>query len=88
MRHVAELDRRLAQIEKRRARVEEAYIYEQTLDRDAYVRHSDRLSEERALLQLSRQDAEIDVLDVDALLNYAEFLAFNPGRLWQEAGPE
>jgi hypothetical protein len=85
---VVELDRRLAQLDKRKARLEEAYLYEQAIDRDSYVRHSDRLSEERALLQLGRHDAEIEGLDVEALLNYAEYLALNPGRLWQEAGRE
>lgn len=85
---VAELDRRLAQIDKRKARLEEAYLYEQTIDRETYTRHSDRLGEERALTLLGRHDAEIDALDVEALLNYAEFMAMNPGRLWQEAGPE
>jgi len=85
---VAELDRRLAQLDKRKSRLEEAYLYEQTIDRDTYKRHSDRLSEERALALLGRHDAELDGLDVETLLNYAEFMALNPGRLWQEAGPE
>lgn len=85
---VADLDRRLAQIDKRKARLEEAYLYEGAIDRDSYIRHSDRLSEERALALLGRHDAEIDGLDVEALLGYAEFMAMNPGRLWQEAGPE
>jgi hypothetical protein len=87
-RQAAELDRRLAQIDKRRARLEEAYLFEQAIDREAYARLSDRLSEERALAQLSRHDAELDRLDVEALVNYAEYLALNPARLWQEAGPE
>jgi hypothetical protein len=85
---LVELDRRLAQLDKRKARLEEACLYEQAIDRDAYVRHSDRLSEERALLRWGRHDAEIEGLDAEALLNYAEYLALNPGRLWQEAGPE
>jgi hypothetical protein len=83
-----ELDRRLVQLDKRKARLEEAYLYEQAIDRDTYARHSDRLSEERALLQLGRHGAEIEGLDVETLLNYAEYLALNPARLWQEAGPE
>ena len=85
---VVELDRRLAQLDKRKARLEEAYLYEQSIDRDAYIRHSDRLSEARALAFLGRHDAQLDGLDVEALLGYAEFMALNPGRLWQEAGPE
>jgi site-specific DNA recombinase len=85
---VVELDRRLAQLDKRKVRLEEAYLYEQAIDRDTYTRHSDRLSEERALLQLGRHEAELDGLDVETLLNYAEYLALDPARLWQEAGPE
>ena len=67
---------------------EEAYLYEQAIDRDTYAGRSDRLSEERALLQLGRHGAEIEGLDVETLLNYAEYLALNSARLWQEAGPE
>jgi hypothetical protein len=62
---VVEFDRRLAQLDKRKARLEEAYVYEQAIDRDTYTRHSDRLSEERALLQLGRHEAEIEGLDVE-----------------------
>jgi hypothetical protein len=58
-------------------------------DRSRHVHQAqDRLSEERALLQLGRHEAEIEGLDVETLLNYAEYLALNPARLWQEAGPE
>ena len=85
---VVEFDRRLAQLDKRKARLEEAYVYEQAIDRDTYTRHSDRLSEERALLQLGRHEAEIEGLDVETLLNYGEYLALNPARRWQETGPE
>ncbi len=56
-------------------------------DREAYTRHADRLSEQRALLFLSKQ-AELEGLDVEALLNYAEYMALHPARLWQEAGAE
>jgi hypothetical protein len=83
---LVELDRRPAHLDKRKAWLEEAYLYEQAIDRDTYTRHSDRLSEERSLLQLGRHDAEIDGLDVETLLNYAEYHALNPGRSWQEAG--
>jgi len=36
---VVEFDRRLAQLDKRKARLEEAYVYEQAIDRDTYTRH-------------------------------------------------
>ena len=87
-RQVVETERRLAQIEKRKARLEEAYLFEKTLDRGAYMRHTDRLSEERALALLARHEAEVDGFDVEALVNYAEYLALNPGPLWLEANPE
>ena len=37
---------------------------------------------------LSRHETEVEGLDVEALVNYAEYLALNPGRLWLEAKPE
>ena len=40
------------------------------------------------LVLLGRHEAELDRLDVETLVNYAEYMALNPGRLWQEAGVE
>jgi hypothetical protein len=37
---------------------------------------------------VSTSDAELEGLDVETLVNYAEFLALNPARLWQEAEPD
>jgi hypothetical protein len=37
---------------------------------------------------MEKHDHELQGFDVEALLNYAEFVAANPGRLWQEASPE
>jgi hypothetical protein len=45
--------------------LEEAYLYEHAIDRDAHVRPSGRLSEERALALLGRHDAELGGLDVE-----------------------
>ena len=81
-------DRRVRELERRKARLEEAFLYEDTIDRATYQKHSDRLSEERALALMEKHDHELEGLDVEALLNYAEFVAANPGRLWQEASPE
>jgi hypothetical protein len=50
------------------SRLEEAYLYEQALDRDAYMRHSDRLSEERALVLLGRHDAEPESAEAGSLV--------------------
>jgi hypothetical protein len=85
---VADVDRRLAQLDKRRARLEEAYVLDGAIDREAYTGLSDRLSEERALALLGRHEAELEDFDVETLMNYAESMALNPGRLWQEAGTE
>ena len=37
---------------------------------------------------MEKHDHELEGLDVGALLNYAEFVAENPARLWQEASPD
>jgi len=82
------LDRRVRKLERRKARLEEAFLYEETIDRATYQKHGDRLSEERALALMEKHDHELEGLDVETLLNYAEFVAENPTRLWEEASPE
>ena len=42
-------DRRVRALEKRKARLEEAYLYDQSIDRDTYQRHLDRVNEDRAV---------------------------------------
>jgi len=82
------LERRAAELEQRKARLIQAYVYDQVLDRQAYERERDRLGEERAVLGLRQEDAAAAALDVEAVLTYAESLALNVGRMWQQASPE
>ncbi len=78
----AKLDSRLAQLRGRLDRVEEAFIYDRTIDRPTYEQHRDKLREEIALAELALHDARIESIDVEGVLGFADHLLTNAARIW------
>ena len=60
----------------REAVLEEAYLYQQKIDRATYELQRDLLRETVALATIELQDATLDEIDVEGVLRFAEhFLA-------------
>jgi hypothetical protein len=76
---------RVAELQQRSDRLEEAFIYEKTIDHAVYIKHKDRVQEELTIAELELHDARIDALDVEGVLEFAEHLIANVGRIWVEA---
>jgi hypothetical protein len=76
---------RVAELQERSTRLEEAFIYEKAIDFSVYERQKDRIQEQLTIAELELQDARIDSLDVEGLLAFAEHLITNAGRMWIEA---
>jgi hypothetical protein len=66
-------------------RMEEAFIYERSIDLEVYERQRDKFQEELALAELDLHKARIDQKDVEGILNFAEYLLTNTARVWLEA---
>lgn len=77
--------KRVAELRSRADRLEEAFIYERSIDHAVYERQSDKLQEELALAELDLHEARIDQTDVEGVLNFAEYLLTNAARAWVEA---
>jgi site-specific DNA recombinase len=76
---------RVAELQQRADRLEEAFIYEKTIDHAVYVKQKDRIQEQLTIAELELHDARIDALDVEGVLAFAEHLIANVGRIWLEA---
>ena len=76
---------RVSAIRSKLERLEEAFIYQHSIDRATYDRQHDRIEEELALAEVELQESRIDSIDVDGVLVFAEHLIGNLGRMWIEA---
>ena len=77
--------KRVAELRSRADGLEEAFIYERSIDHAVYERQSDKLQEDLALAELELHEARIDQTDVEGVLNFAEYLLTNAARVWLEA---
>jgi site-specific DNA recombinase len=76
---------RVTELQERSNRLEEAFIYEKTIDYAVYEKQKDRIQEQLTVAELELQDARIDALDVEGVLAFAEHLINNVRRMWMEA---
>ena len=66
-------------------RLDEAFIFAKTIDLDTYERQRDRLREELTYRQIDRHTSELEELDVEGILAFAERVLPCASDLWQEA---
>ncbi len=78
---------RVEEIDQRRERLVEAYVYDRAIDRQVYESQLDKLNEQLALARLRAVDAEIEQIDAEGIMRFAEHLATNAARLWVEFNP-
>ena len=57
---IAEVERRQRAIQEELDRLDEAFLYERTIDIERYDRHRDKLREELTLMQMDRHATELE----------------------------
>ena len=76
------LEKRVVSIDERINQLIEAHVHAKSIDRQTFETRMKREREALALVQLELSDAELDELDVEGVLTFAERLLTNAGRLW------
>jgi hypothetical protein len=66
------VERRIKAIRQRIDRLDNAFLYEQSIDIDTYDRHKERLNEELTLARMDRHATELEEMDVEGILGFAE----------------
>ncbi len=66
------VERRIKAIRQRIDRLDNAFLYEQSIDIDTYDRHKERLNEELTLARMDRHHTELEEMDVEGILGFAE----------------
>jgi site-specific DNA recombinase len=78
------IERRIKEIEGKRQSLLEAHVYHKSLDAELYRREDDRLSQEIALARMELHDKQIEEIDIEGVLGFAENIILDARRLWTE----
>lgn len=88
-REVRELRVRLGgqvkRIQEQQQKLMHAYVYQNAIDQTLYEVESGRLAQDLALTRMELHEAELEELDVEGILNYAESLLLNAAATWKKS---
>ena len=84
----ASLEARLEELKRRKQQLVDAFVHRQALDQATFEEQMDALKEETVLTEMKVNEAKIEELDVEGVLNYAEHLILNAERMWVESSHE
>ena len=85
---IAAVKRRITELEQRKKRLVQAYIYDQAIDRSMYDQEVAGLEESLTFAQLELRDAAVEDFDMEASLGFARAVLTNTYKLWDAADPD
>jgi site-specific DNA recombinase len=77
--------KRIAELERRKQRLVQAYVYDQAIDRPIYDREVTTLDEALTFASLELRDAELEDLDLEATLGFSRSLLTSTSEIWTVA---
>jgi hypothetical protein len=81
----AEQDRRIKAIRQKLDRLDEAFLYSESIDLATYSRQRDKLREELTLSKIDYHAEPVDELDVEGILAFAERILPRASDMWVRA---
>jgi site-specific DNA recombinase len=82
---IAEIERRQKAIREKLDRLDQAFLFERSIDIDTYDRHRDKLREELTFAQMDRHSSELEEMDVEGILAFAERVLPSASNLWVQS---
>lgn len=82
---LASAEHRAKVIQQKLDRLDDAFIYKESIDLATYERQRDKLREELTLLEIDRHASKLEEFDVEGILNFAERILPRAGDLWIQA---
>ena len=80
-----EQEKRVKLIQQKLDRLDDAFLFQQSIDAQSYERQRDRLREELTLAQIDHHAEATDELDVQGILAFAERILPRASDLWVQA---
>ena len=59
-------------------RLDEAFLFERSIDIETYHRHAEKLRDELTVVRIDRHSGQLDELDVEGILAFAERVLQTP----------
>jgi site-specific DNA recombinase len=81
----AVVKRRITELELRKKRLVQAYVYDQALDRATYDQEMGGLDEALTFAHLELRDSEIEGFDMEASLGFARVVMSRTCQLWEQS---
>ena len=85
---IATAERAAKAIQDKLDRLDEAFLFERSIDIETYDRHAEKLREELTLARIDRHSGQLDELDVEGILAFAERVLPRAADLWVQASLE
>ena len=85
---VANAERAAKSIQDKLDRLDEAFLFERSIDIETYDRHAEKLREELTLARIDRHSGQLEELDVEGILAFAERVLPRAADLWVQASLE
>ena len=80
-----EQDRRVKAIQQKLDRLDEAFLYSESIDLTSYSRQRDKVREELTFAKIDHHTEAVDELDVEGILAFAERILPRASDLWVQA---
>jgi site-specific DNA recombinase len=80
-----EQEKRVKLIQQKLDRLDDAFLFQQSIDVQSYERQRDRLREELAFAKIDHHTEAVDELDVEGILQFAEQILPRASDLWVQA---
>ena len=84
----AEQERRVKATQQKLDRLDEAFLYSESIDLTSYSRQRDKLREELTLAKIDHHTEAVDELDVEGILAFAERILPRASDLWVQRSEE
>jgi hypothetical protein len=85
---LASAERAAKAIQDKLDRLDEAFLFERSIDIETYDRHAEELREELTLARIDRHSGQLEELDVEGILAFAERVLPRASDLWVQASLE
>ena len=85
---LANAERAAKAIQEKLDRLDEAFLFERSIEIETYDRHAEKLREELTLVRIERHSGQLDELDVEGILAFAERVLPRAADLWVQASLE
>jgi hypothetical protein len=86
--YAAQSKRQVEAIQAKLERLEQAFIFDRSIDIETYDRHRDRLHADLTLARIDEHKTSLDGLDVEGILAFAERVLPRASDLWIQASLE